>query len=33
VAALEWARAGTLASYDFCEADRPVLPLLEAAAG
>jgi 8-oxo-dGTP diphosphatase len=29
VAALEWARAGTLASYDFCEADRPVLAELE----
>jgi 8-oxo-dGTP diphosphatase len=32
VAALEWARAGTLSRYDFCEADLPVLPLLEAAA-
>ncbi len=32
VAALEWARAGTLASYDFCEADRPVLAELERAA-
>ncbi len=32
VAALEWARPGTLAGYDFCEADRPVLPVLEAAA-
>ncbi len=31
VAALEWARTGTLASYDFCEADRPVLPILEGA--
>jgi len=30
VAALEWARAGTLSGYDFCEADRPVLPALEA---
>lgn len=29
VAAVEWARAGTLASYDFCEADVPVLPALE----
>ena len=29
VAAIEWARAGTLASYDFCEADRPVLAELE----
>jgi 8-oxo-dGTP diphosphatase len=28
VAALEWAKDGTLASYDFCEADLPVLPLL-----
>jgi 8-oxo-dGTP diphosphatase len=24
-AALEWAEAGRLAEYDFCEADRPVL--------
>ena len=31
VAALEWARAGTLAGYDFCEADRPVLGAIEAA--
>jgi 8-oxo-dGTP diphosphatase len=31
VAAIEWARAGTLATYDFCEADRPVLPVLEGA--
>ena len=31
VAALVWARAGTLAGYDFCEADRPVLAALEAA--
>ena len=29
VAAVEWARAGTLGSYDFCEADVPVLPALE----
>ena len=29
VAAVEWALAGTLASYDFCEADVPVLPALE----
>jgi len=29
VAALEWARAGTLGRYDFCEADVPVLPLLQ----
>ena len=29
VAAVEWARAGTLATYDFCEADVPVLPALE----
>jgi 8-oxo-dGTP diphosphatase len=32
VAALEWARIGTLAGYDFCEADRPVLQAIEAAA-
>jgi 8-oxo-dGTP diphosphatase len=32
VAALEWARVGTLARYDFCEADRPVLGAIEAAA-
>lgn len=32
VAALEWAGPGTLATYDFCEADRPVLPAIEAAA-
>jgi 8-oxo-dGTP diphosphatase len=32
VAALAWARPGTLASYDFCEADLPVLPAIEAAA-
>jgi 8-oxo-dGTP diphosphatase len=31
VAELAWAAAGTLASYDFCEADRPVLPVIEAA--
>jgi 8-oxo-dGTP diphosphatase len=31
VAAIEWARRGTLASYDFCEADRPVLADLERA--
>jgi 8-oxo-dGTP diphosphatase len=31
VAALEWAKVGTLASYDFCEADRPVLPAIEGA--
>jgi len=31
VAALEWAEAGTLASRPFCEADVPVLPLLERA--
>jgi 8-oxo-dGTP diphosphatase len=31
VAALAWARPGTLASYDFCEADLPVLPAIEAA--
>lgn len=30
VAALEWAAAGTLAGYDFCEADLPVLPAIEA---
>jgi 8-oxo-dGTP diphosphatase len=29
VAALEWAAAGTLASYPFCEADVPVLGALE----
>ncbi len=32
VAALAWARPGTLAEYDFCEADLPVLPVIEAAA-
>jgi 8-oxo-dGTP diphosphatase len=32
VAALAWARPGTLASYDFCEADLPALPAIEAAA-
>jgi 8-oxo-dGTP diphosphatase len=26
---IEWAPAGTLARFDFCEADLPVLPLLE----
>jgi len=31
VAALTWARSGTLASYPFCEADVPVLPALERA--
>ena len=31
VAALEWAAAGTLAAYPFCEADVPVLPRLEQA--
>jgi 8-oxo-dGTP diphosphatase len=31
VAALRWALPGTLARYDFCEADRPVLPAIEAA--
>ena len=31
VAALEWAAVGTLARYDFCEADRPVLGAIEAA--
>jgi 8-oxo-dGTP diphosphatase len=30
VAALEWARTGTLAGYDFCEADVPVLAAIEA---
>ncbi len=29
VAAIAWAAPGTLASYDFCEADRPVLADLE----
>ena len=33
VAALEWAEAGRLTGYDFCEADLPVLPLLAAAGG
>jgi 8-oxo-dGTP diphosphatase len=32
VAALAWAQPGTLASYEFCEADLPVLPAIEAAA-
>ncbi len=27
-AEMAWAEAGRLASYDFCEADRPVLPVL-----
>jgi mutator protein MutT len=27
-AAMEWAEPARLASYDFCEADRPVLPVL-----
>jgi 8-oxo-dGTP diphosphatase len=31
VAALEWARAGALQGYEFCEADRPVLAALETA--
>lgn len=31
VAAIEWAAAGTLANRPFCEADVPVLPLLERA--
>jgi 8-oxo-dGTP diphosphatase len=29
VAALEWAAAGTLARYDFLEADRQLLPAIE----
>lgn len=29
VAAVEWARTGALARYDFCEADVPVLPAIE----
>jgi len=29
VAALAWARAGTLSEYDFLEADRVVLPALD----
>ena len=32
VAQLDWAEPGTLASYDFCAADLPVLPAIEAAA-
>ncbi len=28
-AELAWAEPGTLAAYDFCEADRPILPVLE----
>jgi mutator protein MutT len=31
-AAMEWAEAGRLAEYDFCEADRPVLGDLARAA-
>ena len=31
VAALAWAPPGTLSSYDFCAADLPVLPAIEAA--
>ncbi|GEJ57421.1 NUDIX hydrolase [Anaeromyxobacter diazotrophicus] len=31
VAAIEWAEEGTLATRPFCEADVPVLPLLERA--
>jgi hypothetical protein len=27
-AAMDWAEAGRLAEYDFCEADRPVLPAI-----
>jgi 8-oxo-dGTP diphosphatase len=27
-AEMEWAEAEALAGYDFCEADRPVLPIL-----
>jgi 8-oxo-dGTP diphosphatase len=27
-AALEWTAPGRLAEYDFCDADRPVLPVL-----
>jgi len=29
-AAMEWAEPDRLAAYDFCEADRPVLPVLVA---
>lgn len=29
-AAMEWAEPGLLERYDFCEADRPVLPVLAA---
>jgi 8-oxo-dGTP diphosphatase len=29
-AAMEWAEPARLADYDFCEADRPVLPVLAA---
>jgi len=31
-AAMEWAEPERLEAYDFCEADRPVLPVLAAAA-
>ncbi len=33
VAALAWAALGTLATYDFCEADLPVLGIIEQALG
>jgi 8-oxo-dGTP diphosphatase len=33
VAGLAWARAGTLGTYPFCEADVPVLGALERATG
>ena len=32
VAALDWAEPGTLSGYDFCAADLPVLPAIEAVA-
>jgi 8-oxo-dGTP diphosphatase len=32
-AAMEWAEPGQLERYDFCEADRPVLPALAAWTG
>jgi 8-oxo-dGTP diphosphatase len=32
-AAMDWAEPGRLAEYDFCEADRPVLPVLAGAPG
>jgi 8-oxo-dGTP diphosphatase len=32
-AALEWADPARLADHDFCEADRPVLPILAAGPG